>query len=93
MQTVSVNVSNLCVPCCNRCRYCLLSWDGQLRGVDYGRSTAYARRFYDWLRENRPELSFAFYFGYSMEHPKLLESISFLRESVHQVVNFYSLMV
>ena len=80
MQTVSVNVSNLCVPCCNRCRYCLLSWDGKLRGVDYGRSTAYARRFYDWLRENRPELSFAFYFGYSMEHPKLLDSISFLRE-------------
>lgn len=80
MQTVSINVSNLCVPCENRCRYCLLSWDGQLRGVDYGRSAAYARRFYDWLRENRPELSFAFYFGYSMEHPNLLKSISFLRE-------------
>lgn len=80
MQTVSINVSNLCVPCCNRCRYCLLSWDGKLRGVDYDRSAAYARRFYQWLKENRPELSFAFYYGYSMEHPKLLETVEFLRE-------------
>ena len=80
MKTVSINVSNLCVPCENRCRYCLLSWDGKLRGVDYERSAAYARRFYNWLKENRPELSFAFYFGYSMEHPQLLKNIDFLRE-------------
>ena len=77
MQTVSINVENLCVPCANRCRYCLLSYDGKLRGVDYGRSEAYARRFYDWLRRHRPDLSFAFYFGYSMEHPQLLEAIDF----------------
>ena len=80
MQTVSINVSNLCVPCCNRCRYCLLSWDGKLSGVDYSRSAAYARRFYEWLRENRPDLNFAFYYGYSMEHPKLPETIDFARE-------------
>ena len=80
MKTVSINVSNLCVPCENRCRYCLLSWGGKLRGVEYDRSAAYARRFYEWLKENRPELGFGFYFGYSMEHPKLLENIDFLRE-------------
>lgn len=80
MKTVSINVSNLCVPCENRCRYCLLSWDGKLLGVDYERSRRYARRFYDWLKENRPDLSFAFYYGYSMEHPELLESIDFLQE-------------
>ena len=80
MKTVSINVSNHCVPCENRCRYCLLSWDGKLRGIDYERSAAYARRFYDWLKVNRPELSFAFYYGYSMEHPQLLQSIDFLRE-------------
>lgn len=80
MQTVSINVSNLCLPCENRCRYCLLSWDGRLLGVDYDRSVAYSRRFYDWLKENRPELGFAFYYGYSMEHPKLLETIDFARE-------------
>lgn len=80
MQTVSINVSNLCVPCCNRCRYCLLSWDGKVRGVDYERSAAYAKCFYHWLKENRPELSFAFYYGYSMEHPKLPETVDFLRE-------------
>ena len=80
MKTVSINVCNLCVPCENRCRYCLLSWDGKLRGVDYDRSAAYARRFYRWLKDNRPELSFAFYWGYSMEHPNLLETVDFLRE-------------
>ena len=81
MNTVSINICNLCVPCENRCRYCLLSWDGHLCGIDYERSTRYARRFFDWLKTNRPEVSFAFYYGYSMEHPKLLESIDFLRET------------
>ena len=79
MKTVSINVMNLCVPCANRCRYCLLSYDGQVKGVDFGRSTAYARRFYDWIRENRPELSFLFGFGYSMEHPDLTGAIDFCR--------------
>ena len=79
MRTVSVNVMNLCVPCENRCRYCLLSYDGKATGVDFGRSTAYAKRFRDWLKENRPELSFLFGFGYSMEHPDLLSAIDFCR--------------
>ena len=79
MKTVSINVMNLCVPCENRCRYCLLSYDGKIGGVDYKRSEAYAKRFYEWLRENRPELSFLFGFGYSMEHPDLLSAIDFCR--------------
>lgn len=79
MKTVSINVMNLCVPCQNRCRYCLLSYDGKLGGVDYQRSEAYAKRFYGWLRENRPDLSFLFGFGYSMEHPDLLGAIDFCR--------------
>lgn len=79
MKTVSINVMNLCVPCENRCRYCLLSYDGRITGVDYKRSEAYARRFYSWLRENRPDLSFLFGFGYSMEHPQLLDAIDFCR--------------
>lgn len=77
MKTVSVNVMNLCIPCENRCRYCLLSYDGKVNGVDYKRSEAYAKRFYEWLQINRPDLSFLFGFGYSMEHPDLLEAIAF----------------
>lgn len=77
MQTVSINVMNLCVPCENRCRYCLLSYDGKVSGVDYKRSEQYAKGFYEWLRENRQDLSFLFGFGYSMEHPDLLEAIDF----------------
>ena len=79
MKTASINVMNLCVPCENRCRYCLLSYDGRVNGVEYKRSEAYAQRFYEWLRENRPDLSFLFGFGYSMEHPNLLEAIDFCR--------------
>ncbi len=79
LRTVSINVMNLCVPCENRCRYCLLSYDGKTHGVDYKRSAAYAKRFYEWLRDNRSDLSFLFGFGYSMEHPKLLEAIDFCR--------------
>ncbi len=77
MKTTSINVMNLCVPCENRCRYCLLSYDGKLGGVDYKRSEMYAKRFYQWLNENRPDLSFLFGFGYSMEHPDLLGAIDF----------------
>ncbi len=77
MKTTSINVMNLCVPCENRCRYCLLSYDGKVSGVDYKRSQVYAKRFYEWLRINRPDLSFLFGFGYSMEHPDLLEAIDF----------------
>ena len=78
MQTASISVQTLCVPCYNRCRYCLLSWDGRLPGADYARSERYARRFHQWLRENRPELSFQFYFGFSMEHPRLTDAIDFM---------------
>lgn len=79
MRTTSINVMNLCVPCENRCRYCLLSYDGKVSGVDYKRSEAYAKRFYEWLKENRPDLSFLFGFGYSMEHPDLLGAIDFCK--------------
>lgn len=78
MKTTSINVMNLCVPCENRCRYCLLSYDGKVTGVEYKRGEVYAKRFYDWMKENRPELGFLFGFGYSMEHPDLLETIDFL---------------
>ena len=77
MKTVSVNVMNLCVPCENRCRYCLLSYDGKIGGVDFKRSQEYAKQFYEWIQNARPDLSFLFGFGYSMEHPNLFEAIDF----------------
>jgi len=77
MDTVSINVMNLCVPCENRCRYCLLSYDGNTTGIDFERSTVYASRFFEWIKKNRPDISFMFGFGYSMEHPELLNAIKF----------------
>lgn len=81
MKTTSVNIMNLCVPCENRCRYCLLSWDGKLPGADYEQSVSYAKRFYEWMKENRPEVALTFGVGYSMEHPRLLEAIDFMNET------------
>ncbi len=80
MQTTSISVSTLCVPCENRCRYCLLSWDGKLLGADYDRCQRYAEGFWSWLKENRPEISFQFYYGYAMEHPSLTDAIDFARK-------------
>ena len=78
METKSVMLQTLCVPCACRCRYCLLQWDGKTVGADYDRSKKLAERFYAWIRQERPELTFHFSFGYSMEHPCLLEAIDFM---------------
>ena len=78
MQTKSVMLQTLCVPCACRCRYCLLSWNGRTIGADYDRSQRFAERFYDWLQRERPDISFHFSFGYSMDHPRLFDALDFL---------------
>lgn len=80
MQTESVLLQTLCVPCANRCRYCLLSWNGKPVGAPWDRSVFLARRFKAWIAEHRPELKFSFAFGYSMEHPDLRDALRTLRE-------------
>lgn len=80
MKTVSVNVGSLSVPCANRCRYCLLSWDGRCVGASYEECRDYAEKFHSWLRKNRPELSFQYFFGYSMDHPQLLETVDYMHK-------------
>lgn len=81
MRTTSINILNLCVPCYNHCRYCLLSWNGKCLGVEYTRSVEYARNFYNWLKIAHPDINFVYYFGYSMEHPDLPEAIKFMQET------------
>lgn len=80
IKTKSINVFNLCVPCYNRCKYCLLSYNGNTLGIDYDRSITYAKGFYNWIKDNHPEIDFTYYFGYSMEHPKLIDAIKFMQE-------------
>lgn len=79
IKTESVLVQNLCVPCGCRCRYCLLSWDGQPVGIDWDRGLAFAQRFRERLLSRRPELRVSFAFGYSMEHPNLAVALEALR--------------
>lgn len=81
VKTKSINIFNLNVPCFNHCRYCLLSWDNNLLGIPYDRSIKFARRFYEWLKVNHPEINFSYYFGYSMDHPHLLDVIKFMKET------------
>lgn len=73
MQTVSVNVCSYCVPCQCHCRHCLLSYDGHVQGLNYEESAAFAQRMQAHIKASRPEASFLFYFGYSMEHPHLMD--------------------
>ena len=40
-------------------------------GIDYARSVKYAQVFFDWLKNERPDINFVYCFGYSMEHPDL----------------------
>ena len=81
MKTTSLNILNLCIPCYNHCKYCLLSWDGKCLGIEYERSVAYARKFYDWLKVNHKDINFTYYFGYSMDHPDLSNAIKFMQET------------
>ena len=80
METEAIMLQTLCVPCGCRCRYCLLSWDGNCRGTDWERSAALARRMRAWMRQEHSAVRFHFSFGYSMEHPRLAEALDFLRE-------------
>ncbi len=79
IQTKSIMIQNLCVPCCNRCRYCLLSWDGKAVGTEWERSVTLAERYINELKEARPDADVSFSFGYSMEHPDLRKAIQVLR--------------
>lgn len=81
VKTKSINIQNLCIPCYNHCKYCLLSWSGKCLGIDYDRSVRYAKAFYEWLKKEHSEIDFMYSFGYSMEHPKLIESIKFMQET------------
>jgi MoaA/NifB/PqqE/SkfB family radical SAM enzyme len=64
----------MCVPCFCHCKYCLLSYEYILEGIDYHRGIEYAKRFQTWLLSSHPEVSIMYYFGYSMETPFLLDS-------------------
>lgn len=80
MKTVSVNIQNLCAPCNASCRHCLLNACHKATGVDYSRGEAFARSFYKWLKENRPELQGMYYAGYCMDFPEADKFAAYFRE-------------
>ena len=80
IETESIMIQTLCVPCMCRCRYCLISWDGKTVGASWERSTSFARRFMTEAKILFPDIKCDFSFGYSMDHPGLKEAIRFLKE-------------
>ena len=80
MQTASIAIESLCVPCQAHCRHCLLSAGGCVNGADPVRSMRFAASFLDWLRENRPELHGTFYIGCCNDFPDLRAYLRFLRK-------------
>lgn len=80
MKTLSVSIENLCVPCHCGCRHCLLSSFHKATGIDFHRGLAFAERFYDWLKENRPEMGGTYYVGYSMDFPELCEYVAWQKK-------------
>jgi len=80
MQTTSISIENLCVPCNAACRHCLLCAGGPVDGVEPLRGMQFAGRFLDWLKLRRPELRGAFYMGCCNDFPELQAYIRFLRQ-------------
>lgn len=79
METVSVSIENLCVPCHCGCRHCLLDSRHCATGVEYARGRAFAKRFYDWMKRERPALGGLYYVGYCNEFPQLREHVAFVK--------------
>lgn len=80
MRTKSINVFNQCLPCYNRCKYCLLSYNGKELGISYKRGLEYSKKFMQYLKENHPEIHFMHYLGSAMESEKISEIINDMRE-------------
>ena len=83
-----INILNLCVPCACHCSYCLLSYERKLEGVDFYRGLNYAKRFSSWLKDNHPNISFSYYFGYSMDTPYLISNYDDLKELNSPITKF-----
>ena len=81
MNSTSLMVMNLCVPCPCDCRYCLLSSCREATGVDYERGKAYVQRFQAWAAEHRPDLPVHLCIGYCMETQVLTDYLRFSRET------------
>lgn len=90
-KTESIMLQTLAVPCACRCRYCLLSANGETPGADLAESDLFALRFNDWLKENRPDISFNYSFGYSMERPDMAEALDLLNSMGSETGRFLQL--
>lgn len=87
METVSVSIANLCVPCRCGCRHCLLDACHRSAGVEYARGQAFARGFYRWMKRERPEMGGLYYVGYCNDFPQLRDHVDFVR-SIMPSYNF-----
>ncbi len=81
MKTVNFYIANYCVPCGAHCRYCLLSSKGMATGVPFDTGLSFAGRVLRELREQKKDISGAYYIGYCMDSPRLVDYIRFCKET------------
>lgn len=77
MKTTALAIENLCVPCRAHCRYCLLSSNGVITGIDYERGKQLAERLIRETREWRNDFRCFYYIGYCMDSEHLMDYIRF----------------
>lgn len=80
MKTISLSISNYCVPCHTRCRHCLLSSCGKVTGVDFERGLKLGERVINELAEQKNEIKSNYYIGYCMDTPRLFDYIEFKKK-------------
>jgi hypothetical protein len=88
VDTISIGIQNLCIPCGCACKYCLLQSCKQGNGVDYFRGKKLAERFAEWGRvNNASDLPF-YNIGYCAEYPELYDNIRFNKSLGFQGASF-----
>jgi len=89
MQTISIGIQNLLVPCYCACKYCLLqSCKNAPDGIEYERGKKLAERFVRWGKDKGlSELPY-YFIGYCAEYPELFDNIAFNRSVGFAGTNF-----
>lgn len=77
METISIGIQNLYVPCNCACKYCLLQSCKKAEGVEYYRVKKIAERFVHWGKEKSLKYLPYYYISYCADYPELFDNILF----------------
>jgi len=81
VETVSIGIQNLYVPCNCACKYCLLQSRGKAEGVDYNRGRKLAEKFVRWGKARNLNTLPYYFISYCADYPELFDTIAFNRSN------------